>query len=122
LTKEEYASKADAICAKYNGEVKKLDNPQNLSELARVADETLPILDNAITDLKKLNPPAAEQAKADQWLSQVEKLADDLTEIRDRAKDKNMQAVQAVVPKAEEHNRRSNALATELGMSVCNSD
>jgi len=122
LTKEEYASKADAICAKYNGEVKKLDNPQNLSELARVADETLPILDNAITDLKKLNPPAAEQAKADQWLSQVEKLKDDLTEIRDRAKDKNMEAVQAVVPKAEEHNRRSNALATELGMSVCNSD
>ena len=122
MTKEEYASKADAICAKYNGEVKKLDNPQNLSELARVADETLPILDNAITDLKKLNPPAAEQAKADQWLSQVEKLKDDLTEIRDRAKDKNMQAVQAVVPKAEEHNRRSNALATELGMSVCNSD
>jgi hypothetical protein len=122
LTKQEYASRADAICAKYNGEVKKLGNPKNLSELVKVADQTLPILDNAIKDLKKLNPPASEQAKADQWLSQVEKLKDDLAEIRDRAKDNNMQAVQAVVPKAEEHNRRSNALATELGMTVCNSD
>lgn len=122
LTKQEYASKADAICAKYNREVKKLDNPTNLSELARVADQTLPFLDAAISELEKLSPPASEQAKADQWLSQVENLKEDLAEIRDRAKDKNMQAVQAVVPKAEEHNRRSNALATELGMTVCNSD
>jgi chromosome segregation ATPase len=122
LTKEEYASKADAICGKYNRQVRDLSNPQNLSELEKVADQTLSILANAITDLKKLNPPASEQAKADQWLSQVENLKEDLTEIRDGAKDQNMQAVQAVLPKAEEHNRRSNALATELGMTVCNSD
>jgi chromosome segregation ATPase len=122
LTKEEYASKADAICGKYNRQVTDLSNPQNLSELEKVADQTLSILANAITDLKKLNPPASEQAKADQWLSQVENLKEDLTEIRDGAKDQDMKAVQAVLPKAEEHNRRSNALATELGMTVCNSD
>jgi chromosome segregation ATPase len=122
LTKEEYASKADAICGKYNRQVRDLSNPQDLSELEKVADQTLSILANAITDLKKLNPPASEQAKADQWLSQVENLKEDLTEIRDGAKDQDMKAVQAVLPKAEEHNRRSNALATELGMTVCNSD
>jgi chromosome segregation ATPase len=122
LTKEEYASKADAICGKYNRQVRDLSNPQNLSELEKVADQTLSILANAITDLKKLNPPASEQAKADQWLSQVENLKEDLTEIRDGAKDQDMKAVQGVLPKAEEHNRRSNALATELGMTVCNSD
>jgi hypothetical protein len=122
LTKEEYASKADAICGKYNRQVRDLSNPQNLSELEKVADQTLSILANAITDLKKLNPPASEQAKADQWLSQVENLKEDLAEIRDGARDQDMQAVQAVLPKAEEHNRRSNALATELGMTVCNSD
>lgn len=122
LTKEEYASKADAICGKYNRQVGELSNPQNLSELEEVADQTLSILANAIKDLKKLTPPASEQAKADQWLSQVENLEEDLTKIRDGAKERSMQAVQAVVPKAEEHNRRSNALATELGMTVCNSD
>jgi chromosome segregation ATPase len=122
LTKEEYASKADAICGKYNRQVRDLSNPQNLSELEKVADQTLSILANAITDLKKLNPPASEQAKADQWLSQVENLKEDLAEIRDGARDQDMQAVQAVLPKAQEHNRRSNALATELGMTVCNSD
>jgi hypothetical protein len=122
LTKEEYASKADAICAKYNQQVKALDNPSNLSELADVADKTIPILDNAIDDLNELKPPASEQGTADRWLAQVENLKDDLTEIRDKANDNDMQGVQAVVPQAQEHNSQSNALATELGMSVCNSD
>ena len=122
LTKEEYAAKADAICAKYNEQVKKLDNPSNLDELAKVSDDTIPILDSAIGDLKKLKPPASEQETADRWLDQVENLKDDLSEIRDKAKDNDMQGVQAVVPKAQEHNSQSNALATQLGMSVCNSD
>ena len=122
LTKEQYAAKADAICGKYNRKISTLANPQNLPELAKVADQTLVVLDDAISELKRLRAPAAEQAKADQWLSQVDNLKEDLTEIRDAAKAKDMRAVRAVVPKAEEHNRRSNALATELGMTVCNSD
>jgi hypothetical protein len=122
LSKAEYASKADAVCAKYNKQVKELKNPSNLSELAEIADKTLPILDNAISDLKKLKPPADEQSIAAQWLVQVQGLKNDLQEIRDKANAKDIQAVQQVVPKAEQHNARSNELATELGMTVCNSD
>jgi hypothetical protein len=122
LSKEAYASNADAICAKYNQQVKKLDTPSNLDELAKVSNETIPILDNAIDDLRKLKPPASEQGIADRWISQVENLKNDLSEIRDKAKDNDMQGVQAVVPKAQEHNAQSNALATQLGMTVCNSD
>lgn len=122
LTEAEYASKADAICGKYNQQVKALDNPSSLKELASVADKTFLILGNAIRDIRKLKPPENEQNTVDQWLDEVEKLQDDLTEIRDKAKDNDMQGVQAVVPKAEQHNTRSNELATELGMKVCNSD
>jgi hypothetical protein len=122
LTKEGYASKADAICGKYNEQIKGLANPKNLSDLAKVADKTLPILDHAINDLGKLEPPASEKALSDQWLTQVSGLRDDLREIRDKAKAGDMQGVQAVVPKAQEHNSRSNALAGQLGMSVCNKD
>jgi hypothetical protein len=122
LTKGEYASKADAICAKGNQQTKALQNPSNLSELADVADKTIPILDNVIRDLRKLRPPANEQDTADQWLDEVEKIKDDLTEIRDRAKDKDMQGIQTVATKAQEDNARSNELATRLGLHVCNRD
>jgi hypothetical protein len=122
LTKEQYASKADDVCGKYNEQIKKFSNPKNLSDLAKVADRTLPILDQAITDLDKLQPPPSEKALADQWLAQVRGLKGDLQEIRDKAKAGDMQGVQAVVPKATEHNSQSNALARRLGMSVCNKD
>jgi hypothetical protein len=122
LTKEEYASKADAICGKYNQQINSLANPKNLSDLAKVADKTLPVLDHAITDIGKLEPPASEKALSDQWLAQVRNLKDDLQEIRDKAKSNDIQGVQAVVPKATDHNAKSNALASQLGMSVCNKD
>lgn len=122
LTKEQYASKADAICGKYNHQVNALANPKSLSDLADVADRTLPILDSAIRDLKKLTPPASEKATSDQWLEQVRNLKDDLQEIRDKARSNDIKGVQSVVPKAQDHNSKSNALATELGMSVCNKD
>ncbi|HEY8631103.1 MAG TPA: hypothetical protein VIL73_11285 [Gaiellaceae bacterium] len=122
LTKAEYASKADAICGKYNEQITSFANPKNLSDLAKVADKTLSILDQAIGDLSKLEPAASEKALSDQWLTQVRNLKDDLQEIRDKAKADDMQGVQAVVPKATDHNSKSNALASQLGMSVCNKD
>jgi hypothetical protein len=122
LTKEEYASKADAICGKYNQQINSFANPKNLSELAKIADKTLPVLDSAINDISKLEPPASEKALSDQWLTQVRNLKDDLQEIRDQAKAGKMAGVQAVVPKATDHNAKSNALAAQLGMSVCNKD
>jgi hypothetical protein len=122
LTRQEFAAKADAICAKYNQQTRALANPSNLSELASVADKTIPILDHALTDLRKLKPPTNEQSTANQWLAQVENLKGDLQEIRDKAKSNNMQGVQNVVPKASKHNAKSNQLATQLGMKVCNKD
>jgi LPS O-antigen subunit length determinant protein (WzzB/FepE family) len=122
LTKAEYASKADAICGKYNQQITSFANPKNLSDLAKVADNTLSVLDQAISDLSKLVPPASEKAVSDQWLTQVRNLKDDLQEIRDKAKANDMEGVQGVVPKATDHNSKSNALANQLGMSVCNKD
>ncbi len=122
LSKAEYASKADAICGKYNQQIKAFANPKNLSDLAKVSDKTLPILDHAIGDLSKLEPPASEKALADQWLAQVRNLKDDLQEIRDKAKAGDLPGVRAVVPKATDHNAKNNALADQLGMSVCNKD
>jgi hypothetical protein len=122
LTRDEYAKQADAICSKYNDQTKALANPTSLSELAKVADRTLPILDHAISDLHKLRPPSDEQSTSDAWLAQIENLKGDLQEIRDKAKSNDMQGVQAVVPKASQHNAKGNQLATQLGMTVCNKD
>jgi hypothetical protein len=122
LTKEEYASKADAICASTTSKIQAFGTPKSYPDLAKVADKTLPLLDQAIKDFRKLEPPASEKALSDQWLTQWRNLRADLQEIRDAAKTGNAQGVKAILPKATDHNSKSNALATQLGMSVCNKD
>jgi acyl-CoA reductase-like NAD-dependent aldehyde dehydrogenase len=120
LSREEYAQKADAICAKGNQRTKKLPNPANLSELADVADRTIEILDQALNDLRKLEPPADQEKIVDQWLAQFENLKDDLAEIRDKARADDIGGVRDIAERAQNHNDRANELATTLGMNVCN--
>lgn len=120
LTKDQFAAKADAICAKGNERQRGLGNPTTVAALERVADKTLTILDGAISDLSKLKPPANEQAKADQWLAQVRQLRDDLKQIRDKAKEQDLKALQQIAKTSQQHNKQANKLAAELGMTVCN--
>jgi hypothetical protein len=120
LTKEQFATKADAICKKYNEQAESLASPKSLTELADVADNTIPILHNAIRDWRKLNPPQSEEDTVDEWIDSVEQLVGDLEEMRDQADEGSMAGVQKVVPQADRHNRRTNELATQLGMTVCN--
>jgi hypothetical protein len=120
LSREEYAQKADAICAEGNRKTERLPSPGNLPQLANVTDKTLDILDDALSDLRKLKPPADQQKIVDQWLAQLETLTDDLEEIRDEARDNDIQAVQAIAERAQDHNARANELGTTLGMKICN--
>ena len=120
LTREEYASQADAICKRYNDQVAALQRPANIEELADAADKSLPLLDDAIDELRDLRPPESQEQTVDEWLAQLELLREDLEDIRDRAEDNDQAGLQAVLPSAQQHNMRSNELATELGMSVCN--
>jgi hypothetical protein len=108
LTRDQYAAKADAICAKYNGHAA---SPLRDLDLFKALDE-----------IRKLKPPADEQATVDAWLAQVENLEGDVKEIRDKAKSNDWQGVKNFVSKATRHNAKSRQLATQLGMKVCNED
>ena len=120
LSRQEYAQKADAICAKGNRQTEELPDPTNLPELANVSDKTIDILDDALGELRKLSPPTNQQKLVDQWLAQFEVLKDDLAEIRDNARDNDFAAVGQVAERAQAHNARANELGTTLGMKVCN--
>jgi hypothetical protein len=122
LTREEYAARADAVCGKYKKQTDALARPANLSDLADVADDVIPILENARDELRDLKPPADEAATADAWLDQFDLIIDDVEKIRDKAKENDQAGVQALAQPALEHNNRANELASQLGMTVCNED
>jgi hypothetical protein len=122
LSADEYAAKADAVCKKYKAQTDKLARPANMSDLANVADQVVPILQHAQSDLRKLRPPANEQATADAWIKQFDVLVDDVKKIRDKAKDNDQAGIQALAEPALRHDQHANELAGRLGMTVCSKD
>jgi hypothetical protein len=122
LTRDEYAKQADAICSKYKHKTDALSRPATLSDLADVADQVLPLLDDARGELRDLRPPQNEEATANAWLDEFDVITDDVKKIRDAAKKNDGAAVQAAAAPALQHNQHANELATQLGMTVCSKD
>jgi hypothetical protein len=119
LSRADYAAKADALCIKYNQKTKSIGQAKNLEEVAAAFDKALPILDNALADLRRLKPPANEQATADRWLAQSEVLQGDLTKMRERARANDLKGVRAAFTRAVRDAGRANQSAAKLGMKVC---
>ena len=122
LTREQYAAKADAICAKYKQKTNVLERPASLAGLAIVADKVLPLLHSASRELHALRPPQNEEAKANAWLDQFDVIIDDVRTIRDKAKQNDSKAVRAAATPALQHNEHANELAAQLGMKACSKD
>ena len=120
LTRAEFAAKADAICKKYNAKTKQIgNNSKSLSDVARAFDQALPLLENALAELKALKPPKSEQRDVDEWLAQSQVLKHDLQEMRDKAKAKDLKGVQEAFARASANDKQGNRLAAKLGMKVC---
>ena len=119
LSREEYATRADAVCRTYNSGTRGLGTPTSMRALARVAGWSLPFLDRALRDLRRLRPPKDEEAVTRRWLRQLSLLRGDVVRIRDRARANDANGVRAVVPAATTRNESFSRLAAELGMTVC---
>jgi hypothetical protein len=122
LTREQFASQADAVCTKYKAKTNSLSRPATLSDLAKVSDQVLPLLDDARGELRRLRPPQDEEVTAQAWLDAFDLLVDDVKNIRDKAKSGDTAGVRAAAAPALQHNRHANDLASQLGMTVCSKD
>ena len=119
LSSAQFASRADAICRTYNSRSNAIAQPNSLAELATAINKLVPLLDQSIGKLQKLSPPKDEQADVDKWLAGVQRLEDDLRSVQASATKKDAQGVRAALESGDAHNKRSNAMAAELGLTVC---
>jgi hypothetical protein len=120
LSRQEYALRADAICARENRAAPTPAGVTSAAAFVRLADRTLPLLDEALADLRRLEPPGDEQVVVNRWLAQLRRGRADLVAIRDRAKANDLGGVRALVQPALRRVVAANRLATRLGMHVCN--
>jgi hypothetical protein len=119
LTKVEYIQKADAICARYEGELAKLPEPQTLDALAQMADAALPIAETGVERLRALTPPSDLQEQVDRWLALNEQNIRDIERLRDAAEDGDETEVQKIAGEARDNERDADLAAGAIGFRDC---
>src|SRR5918911_5542541 len=119
LSKEEYAKRADAICAKYNAKLKALARPTSIGALPAYVDRALPLARKGDDELRALKPPKDEEKTADEWLDQNDSVVGSMERLRDAAKKRDRAGIQTALNEATSANQTANRLARRLGLSVC---
>ena len=123
LSRSEFASQANAICAKYEQQVRKLMSgvpAGNEEQLAISITKVLPVIREGNDELRELRPPEDLQPRFDRWM----RIADDevgaAQELRDALRDNDRPAIQAAFGKLQAKDGDQDRLARqELGLTRC---
>jgi hypothetical protein len=119
LSHAEYVRQADAICTRYNAAVRKLPKPTSPPAIVDFADKSLTLLDGALADERKLQPPKQLDPVKTRWLAGAQVVRGDIAALREAAKKGDVNKIQTTLAKGGRDDARSNALAAQLGLSVC---
>ena len=119
LSREELASRADAICTKYEGELDQLAEPQSLADVERLAKEAKPVIEDGVDELDSLRPPEDLEDEWDRWISGQRESIEALDDLREAAAARDDDRIQQVVQEQQGKEQEADDLARELGLDEC---
>ena len=125
LSKQEFVSQANAICADVNNKIESLQQPpQNaqVSELVPLLTQELAIAREAASKLEALTPPSELQNERDKLVANTQKeeaLADKLIAA---AKANDSSQAQALGQQLDALNKQDNSISSSIGLTECAKD
>jgi hypothetical protein len=119
LSKAEFQSQANAICAKYQKQLEALGTPSSLDEIPDLVAQALAILNKEIDEIAALNPPEELQSDFDKMIAASNKTKAAADDLSAAAKSGDQAAVQKALEDGNAASKEADQLATELGLSEC---
>jgi hypothetical protein len=119
LSKAEWVAQADRICKRVNDRLEKTEQPETMAELVTVLDQGLKDVDDAVADLRELEPPEEMEEDVDAWLAKVEAASAQIENALDAAKDQDEEELSAALEEGTRVNEEGNGQARELGLKEC---
>ena len=119
LSREDFESQGNAICAKYQKQLQAVGNPSSIDEIPDLVDQAVAILNKEIAEISALNPPADMQTEFDALIdasNNTKAAADDLSQA---AKDGDRAAVQKALDEGKAASEKADQIATQLGLDSC---
>jgi hypothetical protein len=123
LTKDEFVSDANAICAKWEKRVQSQMSgvpTGDEKQLASSIDKALPVIRKGNDELRSLTPPESLQGRFERWMEIADAEVDAARKLRDALRDNNRSAIQAAFIELQKKDVAQHRLARqELGLTGC---
>jgi hypothetical protein len=121
LTKAQYIAKADKICQSANQKTQALGTPTSTDPeaLAQFLGKSGRIINDAVGQLKQLNPPEADQEKINQMVGGLQKSASYFPDLIQAVKANDRQKIQEVAIQLQQASQQGGQIAQTYGFHVC---
>ena len=119
LSREEFESQGNAICAKYQKQLQAVGNPSSIDEIPDLVDQAVAILNREIAEIAALKPPADMQTEFDALIDASNNTKDAAADLSQAAKDGDRAAVQKALDEGKAASEKADQIATQLGLDSC---
>jgi len=119
LSREEFESQGNAICAKYQKQLQAVGNPSSIDEIPDLVDQAVAILNREIAEIAALKPPADMQTEFDALIDASNNTKDAADDLSQAAKDGDRAAVQKALDEGKAASEKADQIATQLGLDSC---
>ena len=119
LSREEYVSKADAICTRVENRLERLGQAESVERFAQLAEEAIPIVRKSFDDIEALEPPEELEARVHEWDEINRRGLEALEDLPAAARARNRTEVEGILRRADANEKRADKLAREIGFKKC---
>jgi len=119
LTKEEFATKANALCSDYMLKTAALPNSKTEAEGVKVLADMRDFFAQSIAGMKKLKPPTAEQAAVNRVITLADKRLAVMSQSVTALQKRDLKKVTALTNRVGALKKESNLLFGQLGATTC---
>ena len=125
LSKEEFVSQANAICADTNDQIEALEAPPqgaSVQEVVPLLTQELAIARDSAAKLEELTPPGELQAERDKLVANTNKEEALAVKIVAAAKANDADQAQSLGQQLDALDKQDNGIANSIGLTECTKD
>jgi hypothetical protein len=120
VSKEQYVSKLNAMCADFSAKEKDIGDPQTLTDLVEKGPRILDAFEKTIVDkVGKLKAPDGIADRADRLVDLTDQQRNVIAGLVDAAKANDLAKVRELDSKNKALNKETTSITRELGAKVC---
>ena len=122
ISRSEYQSRANAICASMNAKGNSLQDPgTEQAKLKQVVDQAIPITSDGLAQLRQLPQPRGDEATIEGFFAKLDKLIGDLKDESAALGANDMKRASQIASNFKADSTAANDAANAYGLTVCGS-